>query len=422
MAPSAATFVRRLRALVRPVRRSWSSSGTPPSPEPAARDHDRVLTLILALLDDKADILSCSLVCRAWIGPARSFLAFRVWEKDFSLFSARNAQLPGTAQHLRLTKLAKSTSNLSELSGFRVLKSLDLHMNSLPQSLPHLPSLEHLMLKPCAATMTRVQLEQFLGNLPALRRLYLDGGSLSSHISNTAGGQPRRPLITLDVLSLEGEFSRDVLYALRTRRLSLSAPFSPFSASATAYCDVISEYLRGLGEELTALIVTSGLDQLCNLDLSRSSSVRHLGITLHVNGANNIFDIEPYVQSFLVRAAKSCALESITLYIIGCVVGGYDASRISLTKFGEFFKTFMQTPRTRGVRKLEVHIRGDKMQGMGVSSGDGRLYECNPDLPARQRLVASLMMAMPEDGWSFDESGDRRISFLLFPSKAFYGL
>lgn len=82
----------------------------------------------------------------------------------------------------------------------------------------------------------------------------------------------------------------------------------------------------------------------------------------------------------------------------------------------------MQTPQMHGVRKIEVQFRGETLQGLAASGPGGRMYECNPDLPARQRLVASLMSAMPEDGWSFGASGDRHISFLLFPSKGFYGL
>lgn len=81
----------------------------------------------------------------------------------------------------------------------------------------------------------------------------------------------------------------------------------------------------------------------------------------------------------------------------------------------------MQTPQMHGVRKIEVQFRGETLQGLATSGPGGRMYECNPDLPARQRLVASLMSAMPEDGWSFGASGDRHISFLLLPSKGFYG-
>ncbi|KAJ7726436.1 hypothetical protein DFH07DRAFT_946043 [Mycena maculata] len=399
----------RLRA---PVLRS--SPDTAP-PEPAAHEYDTVLKLILALLDDKADLLSCSLVCRAWIGPARRFLAFRVSEKGFSLFSARNAQLSTTAQHLRLIKLAKSTFKLSELSGFRVLKSLELHMDPLPKSLPHLQCLESLTLRRCLADMTRARLEPLLEGLPALRELSLGTGRISSHV--LSADLDGRPLITLATLSLDGEFSQDVVYALRTRKLSLCAPFT-----SSAYVCIISKYLHELGEELTTLAITAGLEQLYSLDLSRSSGVRHIAVALHVNGADNVFDIEPHALSFLVRVAKSCMLESITLYIIGCVVGGHDTSRISLTNFGAFFKAFMQTPRTRGVRKIEVQFRGETLQGLTASSPGGRMYECNPDLPARQRLVASLMSAMPEDGWLFGASGDRHISFLLLPSKGFYGL
>ncbi|KAJ6562893.1 hypothetical protein B0H10DRAFT_2116827, partial [Mycena sp. CBHHK59/15] len=416
MASSFTTWsILRLRPLV--LRRFMSCPDTAP-PKPAAREYDTVLKLILALLDDKADLLSCSLVCRAWIGPARMFLAFRVWEKGFSLFSARNAWLSTTAHHLRLIKFAKSTFKLSELSGFRVLKSLELHMDPLPKSLPHLQCLENLTLRRCPADMTRARLEPLLEGLPALCELSLGGGCISSHVlsADLYGRWPWRPLITLATLSLDGEFSQDVVYALRTRQLSLCAPFT-----SSAYVDIISKYLHELGEELTTLAITAGLEQLYSLDLSRSSGVRHIAVALHVNGADNVFDIEPHAPSFLVRAAKSCMPESITLYIIGCVVGGHDTSRISLTNFGAFFKAFMQTPQTRSVRKIEVRFRGETLQGLAASGAGGRMYECNPDLPARQRLVASLMSAMPEDGWSFRASGDRHISFLLFPSKGSTG-
>ncbi|KAJ7798216.1 hypothetical protein B0H13DRAFT_2688962 [Mycena leptocephala] len=347
MASSFTTWsILRLRALV--LRRFMSSPDTAP-PKPAAREYDTVLKLILALLDDKADLLSCSLVCRAWIGPARMFLAFRVWEKGFSLFSARNAWLSTTAHHLRLIKFAKSTFKLSELSGFRVLKSLELHMDPLPKSLPHLQCLENLTLRRCPADMTRARLEPLLEGLPALCELSLGGGS---------------------TLSLDGEFSQDVVYALRTRKLSLCAPFT-----SSAYVDIISKYLHELGEELTTLAITAGLEQLYSLDLSRSSGVRHIAVALHVNGADNVFDIEPHASSFLVRAAKSCMPESITLYIIGCVVGGHDTSRISLTDFGAFFKAFMQTPQTRGVRKIEVQFRGETLQGLAASGAGGRILD-----------------------------------------------
>jgi hypothetical protein len=256
MASSFTTWsILRLRALV--LRRFMSSPDTAP-PEPAAREYDTVLKLILALLDDKADLLSCSLVCRAWIGPARMFLAFRVWEKGFSLFSARNAWLSTTAHHLRLIKFAKSTFKLSELSGFRVLKSLELHMDPLPKSLPHLQCLENLTLRRCPADMTRARLEPLLEGLPALCELSLGGGCISSHVlsADMYGRWPWRPLITLATLSLDGEFSQDVVYALRTRQLSLCASFT-----SSAYVDIISKYLHELGEELTTLAITAGLGE-----------------------------------------------------------------------------------------------------------------------------------------------------------------
>ncbi|KAJ7629382.1 hypothetical protein DFH06DRAFT_1338273 [Mycena polygramma] len=305
------------------------------------------------------DILSCSLVCRAWLPFARSRLPIRlspyIVQPLLNLLQSPRATLLSTIRQITLDGPTGSEAHLALLQllpTFTRLRTLDVYC-TFRRDLPSLPQLTELRLSGTLFSYTGFI--NFMSALPVLQSLALSGVGWGDH----PDPQLTFPTLQLERLSLDWgrqEPNESIMLSLRTRRLQLIVRIRE-EIPYPAYQRGISRYLHSLGGHLQYFQFNCISSQhLCipsSLDFSRSTGLRRLSIEKAVRYSMfaDFFEasVSLHIMDVLTNLPADASLESLTL---GVSRKSNKPSWIALSQFAGL----LATPQFAALREIRFVI------------------------------------------------------------------
>ncbi|KAJ6482138.1 hypothetical protein C8R47DRAFT_585211 [Mycena vitilis] len=322
--------------------------------------HELIELIIEEVGNGLQDVLSCSLVCRAWLPLARSRLPIRlkpyIVQSFLDLLQSPRATLLSAIRQIKLNGPTGSEAHLALLKllpTFTHLRYLDVHC-TFRRDLPPLPHLTELRLS--GTLFSYSGFISFMSALPVLQSLALSNVGWSDY----PDPQLTFPTLQLERLSLDWgrqEPNESIMLSLRTRRLQLIVRTIHEKTPYPAYQRSIARYLHCLGGHLQYFqfncISSEHLRIASSLDFSRSTGLRRLSIEKAVRYSMFAYFFEAsvslHIMDVLTNLPADASLESLTL---GVSRESNEPSWIALSQFAGL----LATPQFAALREIRFVI------------------------------------------------------------------